>query len=177
MVWKMGPCYQFFTPLRASHPSLSSAAKTEDFNQGLDQVEFPSALQVLSFGAAFNQPFNHVTLPAALKSSMDCIDAMLPCLIMKLLFWKASLVRQTDRQTARQAGRQADRQTETHTPLLWEKSLPVISCATLLQDALVMRQGLKLGKNFNQCLDGVTFPSSLERRRVVWPFIYVYIIK
>ena len=114
MVWKMGPCYQFFTPLRASHPSLSSAAKTEDFNQGLDQVEFPSALQVLSFGAAFNQPFNHVTLPAALKSSMDCIDAMLPCLIMKLLFWKASLVRQTDRQPGRQAGRQTDRDTHTH---------------------------------------------------------------
>eukprot|EP00435_Cladocopium_sp_Y103_P025918 s1141_g6.t1 len=63
-----------------SFESFSPWLRDEDFNQGLDQVEFPSGLQVLSFGASFNQPLRNVTLPATLKSSMDCIDAMLLCL-------------------------------------------------------------------------------------------------
>lgn len=75
--------------------STSLYTTTKDFNQSLDQVDFPSGLQFLDFGASFNQPLLYVTLPVALKSSLEknqnrLVDPLLDYDYHYNLLWAAS---------------------------------------------------------------------------------------
>ena len=88
--WEQSPGQELQGEAFVIWHSLTSLNLTENFNEGLEEIHWPMAVQTLTFGRNFNQSLDNVSLPSTLQTltfgarfnqSLDNVSLPVSCTI------------------------------------------------------------------------------------------------